>query len=104
MKHVHFYVIGVWIIVTLLPSLYLNQRRIDKPLTKTDYIGWSIWLFGFIFEVIADKQKTAFKNDINNNVEKLIFYSNSNRNFSICLGKIYSNWSLEIFSTSELFW
>ncbi|UJR33438.1 hypothetical protein I4U23_020883 [Adineta vaga] len=57
---------GVWVIITLLPTLYLNEKRVDKALTKTDFIGWGIWLFGFLFEVIADRQKMTFKNDLNN--------------------------------------
>jgi hypothetical protein len=65
--------IGIWVIMTLLPTLYLNTKQVDKKLTKTDFIGWGIWLFGFIFEVIADKQKMAFKNDSNNQVYLIIF-------------------------------
>ncbi|CAF0785349.1 unnamed protein product [Rotaria sp. Silwood1] len=57
---------GLWVILTLLPTLYLNQKQVDKPLTKTDYIGWGLWLFGFLFEVIADQQKMTFKNNSNN--------------------------------------
>ncbi len=60
--------IGIWVIITLLPTLYLNQKLTDKPLTKTDFLGWSIWLFGFLFEVLADKQKMTFKNNPNNKV------------------------------------
>ncbi|CAF1178058.1 unnamed protein product [Adineta steineri] len=57
---------GIWVIITLLPSLYLNQKQTDKPLTKNDYIGWSIWLFGFVLEVVADRQKSTFRNNANN--------------------------------------
>ncbi|CAF1563058.1 unnamed protein product [Rotaria magnacalcarata] len=57
---------GIWVLITLLPTLYLNQKQVDKPLTKTDYVGWILWLFGFIFETIADKQKMSFKNNLNN--------------------------------------
>lgn len=56
--------------MTLLPTLYLNQKQNDKPLTKTDFIGWGIWLFGFVFETIADKQKMSFKSDPNNQVHR----------------------------------
>jgi steroid 5-alpha reductase family enzyme len=59
--------------MTLLPTLFLNEKQVDKPLTKTDFIGWGMWLFGFIFEVIADQQKLAFKNNPNNQVYLLIF-------------------------------
>jgi steroid 5-alpha reductase family enzyme len=55
--------------MTLLPTLYLNQKQVDKPLTKTDFIGWGIWLFGFVFEVLADQQKMTFKNNPNNKVD-----------------------------------
>jgi steroid 5-alpha reductase family enzyme len=94
--------IGIWVLVTLLPTLYLNRKRVDKPLTKTDYIGWSLWLFGFLFEVLADSQKTAFKNNLNNKVYSLILIL-IQKCISSFLGKIYQYWPLEIFSTSELF-
>ncbi len=69
----NFFSIGIWIIMTLLPTLFLNEKQVDKPLTKTDFVGWGMWLFGFIFEVIADQQKLAFKNNPNNQVYLLIF-------------------------------
>jgi len=28
-----------------------------------DFVGWGIWICGFLFEVIADKQKEAFRTD-----------------------------------------
>lgn len=58
--------------MTLLPTLYLNEKQVDKALTKTDFIGWGLWLFGFLFEVLADKQKLAFKNNLNNQVYSLL--------------------------------
>ena len=30
------------------------------------YLGILVWLFGFLFEVISDHQKTKFKNNLNN--------------------------------------
>ena len=54
--------------MSLLPTLYLNTKKIDKPLTTTDYAGWGLWLFGFLFEVIADHQKLAFKSNAKNQV------------------------------------
>ncbi|CAF1159591.1 unnamed protein product, partial [Didymodactylos carnosus] len=54
---------GVWVLITLLPTIYVNRQRIDRKITTTDYLGWSIWLFGFLFEIIADGQKYAFKNN-----------------------------------------
>lgn len=62
-------------IVTLLPTLYLNIKQVDKPLTRTDYAGWAVWLFGFLFESIADHQKMKFKSNANNKVNQLISIS-----------------------------
>jgi len=57
---------GVWVFVTLLPTLMLNNSSREKPIGTRDYVGWSLYAIGMIFEVIADYQKTAFKNDPNN--------------------------------------
>lgn len=60
--------IGIWVMVMLLPTLSLNEKQRDKPLTGADYLGWSIWLLGFVVEVLADSQKMAFRSDPNNKV------------------------------------
>jgi len=52
---------GIWVFVTLLPTLILNTERRSVPIGYRDYIGWSIWGIGFLFEVIADMQKSMFK-------------------------------------------
>ena len=65
-----FSLLGIWVIVTLLPTLYLNMKQVDKPLTKIDYAGWAVWLFGFLFESIADHQKMTFKNNPINKVNQ----------------------------------
>jgi len=54
---------GVWVFVTLLPTLMLNNQTNDKPIGKQDYLGWAMWATGMFFEVLADYQKTAFRND-----------------------------------------
>lgn len=46
----------------------LANEESDKPLGKQDYIGWALWATGMFFEVVADMQKTAFKNDPKNQV------------------------------------
>ena len=53
----------MWIFVTLLPTLVLNAKQEDKQLTTRDYIGWVIWLTGFLIEAIADYQKYTFRSD-----------------------------------------
>jgi len=61
---------GVWVFVTLLPTLTLNLKRDDdvesRALGVRDYVGWLVWIIGFAIEVIADRQKTVFKSDPDN--------------------------------------
>lgn len=58
---------GVWVFITLLPTLVMvlsNRTPVPpKPPTLQQYIGWSLWLIGFITEVVADYQKTVFRNN-----------------------------------------
>ena len=60
----------MWVFLSLLPTLILNSKKEDKPLTTRDYFGWSLWIFGFLFEVIADYQKSVFRNNPDNAVSK----------------------------------
>ncbi|CAL1294431.1 unnamed protein product [Larinioides sclopetarius] len=53
---------GVWIYITLLPSLLLLSRPDFAPLTNRDYLGFSLWILGFTIEVVADFQKSVFTN------------------------------------------
>ncbi len=52
---------GVWVLVTLAPTLMLNNSTRDPPLGARDYLGWSMWLVGMCFECLADFQKSMFK-------------------------------------------
>jgi steroid 5-alpha reductase family enzyme len=51
---------GVWVFITALPVLSLNQAVDKKPLDVVDYVGVLLWGTGFLFEVTADLQKTFF--------------------------------------------
>ncbi|XP_068121210.1 uncharacterized protein [Hyperolius riggenbachi] len=57
---------GVWVFITLLPSLMLNFEKQNKPLGLQDVLGWSLWLVGFLVETMADQQKWNFKSDPDN--------------------------------------
>ena len=60
---------GAWVYLCMLPVLVVQYRADDDnndDLTAFDFIGWLLWLFGFIFEVVADRQKSAFKSDESN--------------------------------------
>jgi steroid 5-alpha reductase family enzyme len=52
---------GIWVFITLLPYLILNQRIDDHKMSAIDLLGFYLWVFGFIFEAIADYQKFKFR-------------------------------------------
>ena len=54
---------GLWVWMTLLPTLILNTSARDEKLTWKDYLGWSLWVIGFALEVVADHQKSQFRAD-----------------------------------------
>ena len=64
---------GVWVWVTLLPSLILNTERRDPALGARDYLGWGLWVAGFLIEVVADMQKSIFRANPENDVSSIIF-------------------------------
>lgn len=57
---------GLWVWVTLIPTLILNTERRNPPIGTRDYIGWSVWAVGFLFEVVADMQKSIFRSNPDN--------------------------------------
>ncbi len=57
---------AVWIFITLAPSMILNLQRRDQRMQLRDYLGWFLWLVGFLFEATADHQKTLFKSNPEN--------------------------------------
>ncbi|XP_020640135.3 uncharacterized protein LOC110074375 isoform X1 [Pogona vitticeps] len=57
---------GIWVFVTLLPTLILNLEKHEKPLGFWDYLGWSMWALGFITEAVADQQKWHYRSNPDN--------------------------------------
>lgn len=57
---------AIWVYVSLLPTLILNSETQDRPLSLKDYVGWLMWISGFLMEVVADWQKARFRNNPNN--------------------------------------
>ena len=58
---------------TLLPTLIVNSKDAKKDdavdtITMQDRVGWAMWGVGFLFECIADYQKSQFKSDPANHV------------------------------------
>ena len=62
------FISGVWVLVTLMPTLLLQTKTKDQPLQWTDYLGWTLWTAGFIIETMADYQKAAFRHEPANEV------------------------------------
>ena len=51
---------GLWVFTCLLPSIVVLTSSKSIELDIITISGIIIWVFGFIFEVVADKQKTEF--------------------------------------------
>lgn len=54
---------GAWVFITMAAGLVAITSAEQKELGVLGYTGATIWLIGFVIEVIADAQKTAFRND-----------------------------------------
>ncbi len=54
---------GVWVFVTLFPTLLLNSLTRDPPIGARDYLGWSLWAVGMTFECLADFQKAMLRSN-----------------------------------------
>ena len=54
---------GLWVWITLLPTMILNFKQEDKELNYRDYLGFAIFATGFLIEATADYQKSKFRSD-----------------------------------------
>jgi len=53
---------GAWTFLTSLSVLVVITAQGEGPaIGPWSIVGWSLWLIGFAIEVIADRQKTAFR-------------------------------------------
>lgn len=78
---------SIWCFLVASPVLTVVASTScgDGP-SLLDFAGWSVWVFGFAFEVIADQQKSAFREDPANK------------------GKIYRKWIVVFIQASKLLW
>ncbi len=58
---------GLWVLLTLACALAIITAADRVALSWLGFIGIAIWCGGFAVEVIADRQKTAFKRNPDNN-------------------------------------
>jgi len=52
---------GLWVSLTLAPALVVITTTARQPLGPVAAIGALVWIFGFVFEVVADEQKRRFR-------------------------------------------
>ena len=63
---VWFTVSGLWVSLTSIAALKVLTSQVEHNNYYFVYLGLALWIFGFLFEVIADYQKTKFKNNPEN--------------------------------------
>lgn len=54
---------GLWVLLTAAAALAVITGGTREPLGPVGYLGLAVWAFGFLIEVVADRQKSAFKAD-----------------------------------------
>lgn len=64
---------ALWIFLTALPVWVVNCKRgewsrqrgdgreAEPPVGWRDRVGWAVWVVGFLLQVVADRQKSAFR-------------------------------------------
>lgn len=52
---------GLWVSLTALAVLIVLTTPGDPAVGAVDVVGWTIWVAGFGLEVVADRQKSAFR-------------------------------------------
>ncbi|GLE01001.1 hypothetical protein PINS_up009814 [Pythium insidiosum] len=58
---------GLWVLLTQLSVLLsLNHGSSSNDIHVLDVIGTVVWVVGYVIEVVADRQKTAFREDPRN--------------------------------------
>ena len=58
---------GVWVFITALPVFALNSMPDMNPtLSRQDFVGFFLWITGFLIEVTADHQKSVWRADTAN--------------------------------------
>jgi len=54
---------AVWVLITVAPSLAAMTAVQPRPLGPFSVVGLAVWAIGFAIEVVADRQKRAFRRD-----------------------------------------
>eukprot|EP00927_Polykrikos_kofoidii_P057740 TRINITY_DN51928_c0_g1_i1.p1 TRINITY_DN51928_c0_g1~~TRINITY_DN51928_c0_g1_i1.p1 ORF type:complete len:296 (+),score=25.31 TRINITY_DN51928_c0_g1_i1:76-963(+) len=55
---------ALWCFLVASPALVVvSSPACSKSSSWPDFVGWGLWSLGFLFEVVADRQKDAFRRD-----------------------------------------
>ncbi len=54
---------GLWVLLTMACALAIITGLERQPIEFLGIVGIVVWVAGFAIEVVADRQKSAFKND-----------------------------------------
>lgn len=54
---------GLWVFLTLCAALAAMTQTTRSSWGALDWVGLAIWVAGFAIEVVADRQKSAFRRD-----------------------------------------
>ena len=54
---------GLWVLVTMASGLAALTSNTTVEIGILGYVGIVLWVFGFVVEVVADRQKTEFRKD-----------------------------------------
>ncbi|MEX1279620.1 MAG: DUF1295 domain-containing protein [Acidimicrobiia bacterium] len=54
---------GLWVLLTAAAALAVITGEAREPIGWVAIVGFAVWVAGFTIEVVADRQKSAFKAD-----------------------------------------
>ena len=54
---------GLWVLLTAACALAIITGGNREPLGVVGYVGIAVWLIGILIEIVADRQKSAFRAD-----------------------------------------
>lgn len=58
---------GLWVFLTMIVVIVINSQQGPSPdIGIWDFIGFGIWILGFVIEVLADNQKSVFNSKLEN--------------------------------------
>ena len=54
---------GLWVLLTAAAALAAITGGVREPIGIVGMAGMAIWVFGFLIEIVADRQKSRFRSD-----------------------------------------